>query len=138
MVDGTGGYGSGVIDAMIQGGHTPLEVQFAGSPIDPRYLNKRAEMWFLMAEWVKRGGALPNIPELAKELTAPTYTFRNGKLQLEAKEQIKERLGYSPDMADALCLTFALPELPAQNMGLPGQGPGKLHFDFDPYSSDRH
>jgi phage terminase large subunit len=134
FVDGTGGYGAGVIDSMIQGGYAPIEVHFSGKPIDPRYLNKRAEMWFLMAEWVKRGGTLPNDPELQKELTAPTYTFTNGKFRLEEKDQIKERLGFSPDKADALALTFAQPEMPA-NLMLPlNQRGGKLLSDYDPYA----
>lgn len=112
FVDGTGGFGSGVIDSMIMAGAFPQEIHFSSKAIDNRYHNKRSEMWFLMAEWIKRGGVLPNDPELVKELTAPTYTFQNGKFLLEPKDQIKERLGYSPDKADALCLTFAVPEMP--------------------------
>ena len=34
-----------------------------------------------MADWIKAGGALPNSPELARELTTPTYTFFKGKLR---------------------------------------------------------
>jgi len=97
LVDGTGGFGSGVIDSLIQAGHSPVEVQFSGKAVDSRYANKRAEMWFLMSEWIKRGGALPRDAQLARELTAPTYTFQNGKFLLEPKEQIKKRLGFSPD-----------------------------------------
>lgn len=132
FVDGTGGFGSGVIDAMIQGGYSPQEIHFSGKAIDSRYLNKRAEMWFNMADWVKRGGALPKINELAKELCAPTYTFVGGKFQLEPKDQIKERLKYSPDMADALALTFALPEMPRART-LPGQDQSRLKHDYDPF-----
>lgn len=114
LVDGTGGYGSGVIDSLIQAGHSPMEIHFSGKAIDSRYFNKRAEMWFEMAEWIKRGGCLPKDRELLRELVAPTYTFHNGKFRLEEKQQIKERLGFSPDKADALALTFAHPELPAR------------------------
>lgn len=103
FIDGTGGFGSGVVDALLQAGGSPHEIHFSGKPIDPAYLNKRAEMWFNMAEWIRRGGILPNLPELARELTAPQYTFVNGKFQLEPKDQIKERLGFSPDLADSLC-----------------------------------
>lgn len=137
MVDGTGGYGAGVIDSLLQAGHAPLEIHFSGKAIDPRYMNKRAEMWFLMAEWVKRGGALPNDPDLQKELTAPTYTFQNGKLRIEEKDQIKDRLGFSPDKADALCLTFALPEMPGR-IQLPGQtGTSGLASEYDPFDPAR-
>lgn len=114
-VDGTGGFGSGVIDNLIQAGYSPFEIHFSSKAIDPRYFNKRSEMHFLMSEWVKRGGALPNIPGLARELTAPTYTLQGGKLRVEEKEQIKKRLGLSPDYADALALTFAHPDMPAMD-----------------------
>lgn len=139
FVDGTGGWGAGVIDFMIQSKYSPQEVNFAGKANDLRYHNKRAEMWFEMANWIKRGGALPNIPELQKELTTPTYTFtQNGKFLLESKDQIKERLGFSPDMADALCLTFALPDMPARSIYGVMTAQKSLHLaDYDPYDSDR-
>jgi phage terminase large subunit len=137
FVDGSGGYGAGVIDSLMQAGHTPQEVNFSGKSIDPRYFNKRSEMWFEMANWVKRGGVLPPDPTLLKELTAPTYTFQSGKLRLEEKEQIKKRLGFSPDCADALALTFSLPDMPAavvDGVRLPVSS-GKLLADYDPFAS---
>ena len=112
FVDGTGGYGSGVVDSMMQAGYTPEEIHFSSKPLDSSYRNRRAEMWFEMAKWIKRGGALPHCMELKKELTAPTYFFQDGKFMIEKKDQIKDRLGYSPDVADALALTFALPDKP--------------------------
>ena len=63
-----------------------------------------------MAKWIKRGGALPYDPELLKELTTPFYYFKDGKMIIESKDDIKARLGSSPDKADALALTFAEPE----------------------------
>jgi hypothetical protein len=89
-----------------------------------------------MAEWVKRGGALPNDPELAKELTTPTYTHQNGKLRLEEKEQIKKRLGFSPDKGDALALTFALPDMPAASPfdALTSQDRQKVKTEWDPFN----
>lgn len=113
FVDGTGGFGAGVVDALIRGGDSPQEVHFAGKAQDPRYLNCRAEMWFRMADWVKNRGKLPKDQKLIKQLVTPTYYFQNGKFQLEPKEQVKKRLGFSPDYADALCLTFYLPEAPS-------------------------
>lgn len=134
FVDDTGGWGGSVQDAMLQGGLAPVPVNFSGKADDARYLNKRAEMWFRMAEWVKRGGALPKNPQLVRELTTPTFTFHNGKFQIEDKKLIKQRLGFSPDLADALALTFAWPEMPAQMMnGVPLPQP-KLKSDFDPFN----
>lgn len=135
FIDGTGGYGSGVVDQLIQAGYNPVEVQFAGKAIDSRYFNKRSELWFEMASWVKKAGALPKIPQLIKELTAPTYTFQNGKFLLEPKDNIKSRLGFSPDLADALGLTFAMPEMPARSseFNLRSMNEGKALTDWDPF-----
>lgn len=118
FVDDSGHWGHGVIDNLIAAGHSPMPVFFEGKSIDPRYKNKRAEMWMSMAEWVKNGGCLPNIPEMVRELTVPTYTFVNGLFQLEPKDLIKKRMGFSPDLADSLALTFSMPEMPAQT-GIP-------------------
>lgn len=137
FVDGSGGWGAGVIDSMIQGGATPHEISFAGKAIDPRYMNKRAEMWFEMADWIKRGGSLMKDGTLVRELTAPTYTFQGGKFRLEEKDQIKTRLGFSPDVADALALTFALPEMPGQlphPLNLLQKKNSALPREYDPFA----
>lgn len=112
FIDGGGNYGIGAEDMLRQGGYRPIMVFGHLKADDERFFNKRSESWWLMAEWVKKGGALPPIPELAKELTTPTYYFQEGKLRLEEKDQIKKRLGCSPDIADALALTFAFPVRP--------------------------
>lgn len=110
IVDGTGGWGAGVIDAGETLGRTWLDCQFAGEAFEKeRFYNKRAEIWWSLAEWVKTGGAIPRIPELIQELTAPTYTFKGNRILIEPKESIKKRIGKSPDMSDGLALTFAFP-----------------------------
>lgn len=129
IIDDTGHWGHGVIDNLIAAGHSPVGVQFHAPAIDPRYKNRRAEGWLLMAEAVRGGLALPNIPELVAELTVPTYTFMNGKFILEEKDQIKKRLGRSPDLADGLALTFMLPEMPANVPGLTRQRTALTDFD---------
>jgi phage terminase large subunit len=108
-VDGTGGFGGGVIDIMLQRGHSPQEIHFSSKATDPRYANKRAEMYFRAAEWVKRGGCLPKDDDLLRELPVIEYTFDSkGRLLIEPKEEIKSKLaGASPDKSDAFVLTFA-------------------------------
>lgn len=91
-------------------------------------------MWMEMADWIKRGGALPPNPELVAELTGPTYFFNAGKFQIEAKDQVKKRLGRSPDLADALALTFALPDQPAQSQEFQLPSRYKSTLDYDPLS----
>ena len=136
--DDTVGWAHGAIDVMRAAGHSPIAVQFNGKANDPRYFNKRAEMWMEMARWIQNGGALPNIPELVRELTAPTYTYNNGKFQLEDKGQIKLRLGFSPDYGDALALTFALPDR-GKMESLPGMvhQPDQLRHEWDPFANQR-
>lgn len=139
FIDDTGGYGASAIDSALMAGLPISPVSFSGRAIDPRYMNKRAEMWFTMSEWVKRGGVLPDDDELVKELSSPTYTFNaQGKFLLEPKEQIKERLGFSPDKADALALTFAIPEMPHSNDPLSDlASTGKYVSEYNPFSDDR-
>ena len=113
------GCGGGVIDRLRQLGFTVTEVPFGGSSSRPgQYANKRAEMWGEMAAWLKAGGALPNQAELKADLCQTCYDFdAAGRLRLEPKEKIKERSGKSPDLADALALTFAAPVFPRASRG---------------------
>lgn len=108
------GCGGGVIDRLRQLGFCVTEVPFGGAPARPgQYANKRAEMWGDMAAWIKAGGALPECPELKADLCQVCYDFdAAGRMRLEPKEKIKERCGKSPDLADALALTFAAPVRP--------------------------
>jgi hypothetical protein len=134
LFDATGGWAAGAVDVLRANGYGPIDVQFAAPAMDPRYHNRRAEIWFGMADWIKRGGALPSLPEIVAELVTPTYTFHKGKFLLEEKDQVKKRLGRSPDLADALALTFGLVEMPGQlHAGAGGQQPGKVAHDGDPY-----
>lgn len=130
MVDGSGGYGAGVIDRLRQLGHVPLEVQFGGKANDARFNNKRTEMYWLLAEWLRSGAVLPDMAELKVELCTPTYDHDNarGVMKLESKDDIKDRMGYSPDLADALALTFAYPVAPRLR-GVDGPMAGVAHFD---------
>lgn len=140
FVDSTGGFGAGWIDRLRELGRAPLGVEFAGAPDDKRYANKRAEMWFRAAEWVKGGGCLPNVPELVGELTVPTYSFKGDAFIIEPKVNVKKRLGRSPDLADALACTFAFPAVkqPTETMvqalaaAMQIQHGGSLGYDGGP------
>lgn len=109
FIDDTGGFGAPVIEQLRSPlGFNPVGVHFAEKATDPRrYVNKRAEMWWRMAEWVKRGGSLPRCPELVGDLTTPLYDHRGDRLIIEDKAMVKKRLKRSPDHGDALALTFA-------------------------------
>lgn len=109
FIDG-GGIGAGVVDALRDWKVPVIEVQFGGKPSDPRYLNLRAEMWLNMYHWMRRGGRLPRCNDLKRDLVAPRhFTNDKGQTQLESKEDMKKRGQPSPDRADSLAMTFAMP-----------------------------
>lgn len=112
--DDTVGWSHGAIDVRRTQGASPVPVSMDRPCFDPRYFNMRAYCWMQMADAVKNGAALPNMPELVQELTAATYTFKNGKFILEPKDEIKAKIGRSPNYADAYSTTFAAPEMPGQ------------------------
>lgn len=132
IVDGTGGWGAGVIDAGHTIGRTWHDCQYAGAAYDPQYANKRAENAFAFAEWIKNGGALPYLAELIKEATAITYTFKGDKFLIEPKEMIKKRVGHSTDYWDAYSNTFAFPIMRRASMGRT-----QAVTTFDPRQSGR-
>lgn len=107
------GYGTGIFSAGKVMGRNWILIAFAGESGDRGYLNKRAEMWGLMKDWLKEGGGIPEDPVLCDEICAPEYIVRlNGKIQLESKDDMKKRGLPSPNRADALALSFALPVRP--------------------------
>ena len=108
-VDGTGGYGAGWIDAYRAMHRKCRDVQFASKADNPKFYNKRTEMYWELAEWVKAGGCLPDDGELIAELVCHTISYKGDKLLLCSKDDVKEKIGRSPDKADSLALTFAYP-----------------------------
>lgn len=143
LVDDSGHWGHGLIDNLITAGISALPIFYEANAINRRYKNRRAEMWIEMAKAVRGGLQLPNLGELVAELTTPTYTFVNGQEMLEPKDQIKKRLGRSPDLADALALTYALPDMPSgvtdrlQQRLLEQAGGGKVLSEYDPLAAER-
>jgi hypothetical protein len=98
-------------------------------------------MWWNMKTWLMSGAAIPDIVDLKQDLAAPTYKFTSSdKMQLESKDDMKSRGLPSPDLGDALALTFAhqvyrdhSTEARARAMGLPVIETNPL--DHDPYSN---
>jgi hypothetical protein len=116
FVDTTGGYGGEVVSRLkdLGYGKRVQGVVFSWKASNERYSRLRDEMWFKMADWIKSGAAIPNLSALISELCAPMYSNDNvgNRLKLESKDDIRARLGMSPDIADALALTFAFPVMP--------------------------
>lgn len=105
------GGGAGVIDRLRRLGRDVIEAPFGARALnDARFVNRRAEMWRAVRDWLTAGGGLPDDTVLKADLSTPRYEFdAAGRLKLESKDEIKARLGRSPDTADALALTFYAP-----------------------------
>lgn len=107
------GLGVGVYDRLLemQYGDVVVGVAAGKAAAEPdKYFNKRAEMWALVKTWTKEGGELPDVDEVQSDLLAPGYTYdSNQRLKIESKEDMRKRGVRSPDIADALGLTFAFP-----------------------------
>lgn len=134
FVDDTGGFGAGWIDQLRVLGRQPIGVHFAAeAQKKERYANKRTEMYFDFTQWIKEGGALPQVPELLAALPVTTYTFtKDGRMLLEPKELIEAKIGYSPDDADAGALTFAFP-VAFQEVKAGSHSPGVAKQEWNPF-----
>lgn len=75
--------------------------------------NRRAEMWQRMQEWLKQDEPvkIPDMEALQTDMTAPKLLPKlNNDFLLESKVEMKKRHVRSPDLADAVALTFAFKE----------------------------
>lgn len=113
VIDGDG-IGGSVYDYLKARGYdrkTLLHEFHGGStPLDPhKYLNKRAEIWGDMRDWLE-GAQIPDEAEIETDLTGPDYGYHPSKgcLVLESKDDMKSRGVDSPDLGDALAMTFAV------------------------------
>nr|DAL05340.1 MAG TPA: large terminase [Caudoviricetes sp.] len=132
------GYGTGIYSAGKTLGRHWMLVNSASTKtvLDPGCLNKRAEMWKSIRDWLKSGGSIPKDQKMYQQLIAPEAVSRaDGKLQIEPKPAIKKRLGESTDEADWLGLTFAYPV--SKKITSPGHTAGQMKSDYNPYADDR-
>ncbi len=115
LIDGTGGWGASAIDRLRVLGHRNIiDVQFAGKPDSDKFANLRAEMWWNMAQWVKKSGQIAKHAQMQADLIGPTYGFSDttGRMLIESKEDMKKRGVPSPNFGDALAITFARKVMP--------------------------
>ena len=104
-----GGRGEGVIDTMRSLRYRVNEIQFGATQgVSNYYRNKRAEMWDNMRKWMTAGGCIPDNSVLMAELSAQPFTMQNDTFSLISKEKMRKDGIKSPDLADALALTFAV------------------------------
>lgn len=109
------GVGAGVVDRLHELDADVTGVNVAEAASDPEHFaNRRSELWWGLRERLKPDApdpiALPPDDELLAELAGIKYKITSrGQIAVESKEDMKRRLGYSPDKADAVVLAFATP-----------------------------
>lgn len=109
------GLGGGVTDRLRELGYNVVAVSFGERALSPDdYFNRGAEMWFHVARRAERGRLDLRVladdvyERLSKELLARHYKIQSDRtLRVESKDDLRKRLGRSPDDADALALAFA-------------------------------
>jgi hypothetical protein len=141
-----GGVGASCFDqlTLLQWGRLVQPVDFAEAPDDSRFYNRRAEIWWRMAEWLrKRPANLPRDNVLAGELTAPKFYFRavnkQTKFLLESKDDMKARGVPSPNRGDALALTFTGKVAPrAHAVDVLLAGAGRVRTEYPRFGDTDH
>lgn len=133
-----GGIGAGVYDLLRDWGYSDRDsgdrnivrsIDFGGSPQQTELLysqadgkpmspprNRRAEMWKRSRDWLEEPGGvdIPDSDELHADACAPGYSYDMlQRLIIESKEHMRSRAVRSPDLWDAVALTFAEP-VPAE------------------------
>ena len=106
-------YGLDLHERLSDAGITAAIVPFGGKAKNPAYANQRAEMYINLKKGIEEYGLKGITDELYRELQATKYILNNnGKIQLIPKDEIKLNIGRSPDIADALALTYTQDIIP--------------------------
>jgi hypothetical protein len=138
VVDVGGGYGGAVITRFNDNGIAYLKFDGAarshasarGSGL--RFANKRSEAWWRFREELdpdQDGGskvALPPDDELKGDLAAPRWSPGPRGIQIEAKEEIRARLGRSPGKGDAVVMALSEGERAVRQSATVGRRPQVL------------
>jgi hypothetical protein len=112
-----GGVGAGVYDRLREMGfgRKVVPVNFGSAPEDifpdgGGPLNRRAEIWMRSKEWLmdEAGVDIPDDDAIQADACGTSYKYDSlTRLQLESKQDMRRRGVPSPDIWDAVALTFA-------------------------------
>ena len=118
LVDGTGGYGTPVTD--YPDGFDFVPVTASAAAADPaRFPNTRSELWWVVREAADEGAVRLGgctrvgadlVEALRQEWAAARYALdARSRRVVDGKDTLKDRLGRSPDLADAVHLAWYPP-----------------------------
>jgi hypothetical protein len=98
--------GGGVTDRLREMDEHVMAINGGVPPIQDKFVNLKTEMWWNARDLFATGKvSIINDPILIRQLGIVKHHYRsNGKIVIETKEDVKKRLGRSPDRADALIL----------------------------------
>ena len=106
FIDG-GGLGAGVVDQLRHLGYNPIDINFGHKSPDETYRYHGDLMWAKLRDALATL-YLPEDRDFLEQLTQREFAFGlSGKIHLEPKADLKKRGCVSPDIADALALTYA-------------------------------
>jgi hypothetical protein len=120
VIDFGGGYAGGTFEVLRENLDSSELVAFKGAEKTLRktrdkkfgFVNQRTALLWAMREGLdpeQDGGspiALPPDPELEGDLAAPTYEVTARGIKAESAEDVKDKLGRSPDKGVAACLAW--------------------------------
>jgi phage terminase large subunit len=111
------GLGAGVHDEVMEvakaerWGKDVIAVNFAEKAVDEKeYTNLRTEAWFNARDFLK-DGSIPMDEDFKEGAEVKYYFTSKGQQQLESKDDIKARIGKSPDTFDALAISVSNPHV---------------------------
>ena len=119
-IDMGGGYGSGTWLILKENIGTEFLKSYRGGEGPTKrtedgkltFANARSQAYWTMREGLnpdRLAGSqieLPNDPKLLAGLTAPTFELRGVKICVEPKDEVVKKLGYSPNEADAVVMSW--------------------------------
>lgn len=109
FVDDTG-VGAGVFDRLSEQRMQVNRVTLGGTADeDAKFINRRAENYWRLKEWINRGGKVDKSEDWTELLSMKYKSDSQGRLKMMSKDEMRKNGVDSPDVADALMLTFDFP-----------------------------
>ncbi|MEI2388087.1 hypothetical protein [Breoghania sp. JC706] len=126
VVDCTGGWGGDTVGFLSRQNGIRVERCIFSAHSGERarnsqlpFFNLRAQLYWRFAEALHpksgEGLALPRSPAVRAQLTAHRWIMRSGQILIESKEDIRKRVGSSPDEADAVVMAWNWRQMAALN-----------------------
>lgn len=138
------GLGAGIFD-MVRNAGVPciaVNVSESASYAPERFVRLRDELWWKVREWFQSMTCAISTSidqherdALIADIQDIHYTFTPvGKIAIESKDDMKERLKFSPDLGDALCCTFApgIEHMIPESMRTPFGMVNAIEEEYDP------